>query len=821
MITMKQIHLIGNAHLDPVWLWKKPEGLSEIKSTFRSALDRMKEFPDYVFTSACAGYYYWIEQVDPEMFEEIRHRVKEGRWSITGGFWVQPDCNLPSGEAFARHILYSQNYFREKFGITAKVGYNVDSFGHNGMLPQLLQKGGMDSYVFMRPDASENPNLPGNLFLWEAPDGSRVTVFRIYLHYGDSKISHKERLDMAKEKAESDGYPYMLFYGVGNHGGGPTIEGLKSFSAMCSPDNSVAFSSTTQYFQEISDNGIQSRLPVVTGGLQHHASGCYAAFAPVKAANRRAERALTAAETYDVLASSLLSVPSLHDRFRPAWEKVMFNQFHDILTGCCIREAYDDALGAFSAARDAAGEISDLALQRISWKIKTTRVLDHSPCQKNGWVLWEKDGEGAPVVLFNPHSFPVQVPVQVNVTVSGVTDCQGNPVRLQQVRGPQTNGNDRKNTLFLADIPAWGYATYYVFKDHSFEETDSRILVENTTMENEFLRVRIDPDTGAIASLWDKERGEELAGGAMAQALVIDDHKSDTWAHGIFAFDDVIGRFSDPEIQVVDCGPIRATIRVTARYGNSVLRQDFMLHQGKRELEVRCFLDYHEKLKIVKLSFPTVFSRGQAVYSMPYGFLRKDPDGLEEPSQEWMAIAGAEGCGGLALLNDSKYSFSAKEGEMRMIIARSAIFADHFGHRDSMVEYQDQGEQFFRYVLKPLDSPDFAEVVKSAALLNRAPDLILETHHDGPLAPQFTGIRISAENVIAQTIKLPESEKRTGYILRLYETSGKAAETEIDIPFLNRVFHLTMKPQEIKTLWIPEQGDILEVDLTEQEMGGR
>lgn len=145
-------HFIANAHLDPVWQWRVPEGLSLVKSTFRSALDRMKEYPSYTFTSACAAYYKWIKLSEPEMFEEIRERVKEGRWAVVGGMWVQPDCNLPSGEAFCRHFLYSQKFFKDNFGFHVKTGYNVDSFGHNGMLPQLLKKSGIDNYIYHRPD---------------------------------------------------------------------------------------------------------------------------------------------------------------------------------------------------------------------------------------------------------------------------------------------------------------------------------------------------------------------------------------------------------------------------------------------------------------------------------------------------------------------------------------------------------------------------------------------------------------------------------------------------------------------------------------------
>ena len=179
----KTLYMVGNAHIDPVWLWRWQDGFSEIRATFRSALDRMNEYPGFIFTSAAAAYYAWIEQNDPGMFEEIRTRVREGRWAIAGGWWVQPDCNIPSGESFARHNLNGQRFFKEKFGITARTGYNVDSFGHSGSLPKILRMGGMERYVFMRPDSNEMAAIPAPLFMWESPDGERVTAFRLPYHY--------------------------------------------------------------------------------------------------------------------------------------------------------------------------------------------------------------------------------------------------------------------------------------------------------------------------------------------------------------------------------------------------------------------------------------------------------------------------------------------------------------------------------------------------------------------------------------------------------------------------------------------------------------
>lgn len=187
MKDRKKIYFIGNAHLDPVWVWRWQEGSAEAKATIRSALDRMKEYPEFRFVCSSSAVYQWIEEFDPAMFEEIRQRVHEGRFVIVGGWYVQPDCNLPSGESFARHSLYGQRYFMEKFGKISEVGYNVDSFGHHAMLPQILKKSGMNRYVFMRPRKDEKA-LPSELFRWQSPDGSSVTAWRIVRSYTSNHL---------------------------------------------------------------------------------------------------------------------------------------------------------------------------------------------------------------------------------------------------------------------------------------------------------------------------------------------------------------------------------------------------------------------------------------------------------------------------------------------------------------------------------------------------------------------------------------------------------------------------------------------------------
>ena len=820
---MRKVHLIGYAHLDPVWLWKKSDGLSEVKATFRSALDRMKEFPGYIFTSASAAYYEWIEQVDIDMFNEIKARAAEGRWSVTGGFWIQPDCNIPTGESFARHLLYSQRYFKNKLGIMATVGYNVDSFGHNGMLPQIYSKAGINSYVFMRPDEKEKPEIPGNLFTWESPDGSRITVFRIWQTYAtwDYSENNVDPADYRKalahlEKTREDNHPYLCFYGIGNHGGGPTVYGLEALTALCGKEKSIVFSTVDEFFNDLKQ--IDKNLPIVRDDLQHHASGCYSANAAIKTANRRAEHSLIAAEKYDLMAGVLLKTKSENSKIQSAWEKVMFNQFHDIITGCSIREAYDEALSEYGAAISVANDITSLAAQRISWKVKTTGIFDKIS-RKNAWVLWEKQGEGAPVVVFNPHSFPINAPIQINTQVSGVKDHEGIPTPVQRIRGPQTNGGDRFASLFMANLPAWGYATYFLYKDEIFETPPTDLLkAEGTTLENDHLRVVFDGQTGCITSFFDKTESKELAKSPMARPIIINDEKSDTWAHGIFVFDEEVGMFANAEITITDNGPIRAGIRVKSKYNKSVLIQDFYLYPGQKFLEARCLLDFHEPLKILKLSFPVNVKNPSAIYSMPYGFIQKNTDGREQPSHEWMGLCNNEDGYGLALINNSKYSFSAKDSDMRMIAARGTIYADHYGERDEFVTYQDQGEQFFNYILSPYNQNNAADIVQTAAIFNQSPEPIMETHHDGPLPPRYSGINISKSNVIIQVVKWAEDQpgdENTNIILRVMETAGH--QTQADISFLSHKFSVDIKPQEVKTLLLKSCGNIAEVLLTEMD----
>ncbi len=445
MMNAATLHMIGNAHLDPVWLWQWQEGFGETKATFRSALDRMREFPDFIFTSSSAAMYEWVEENDPAMFAEIKERIREGRWQIVGGWWIQPDCNLPGGESFVRQALLGQRYFQEKFGVTATVGYNVDSFGHHAMLPQLLRKSGMSSYVFMRPQPNEK-GLPGRVFWWEADDGSRVLAYRIpyeYCSIGKDLEPHVRRCAAEIKAPFTHG---MCFYGVGNHGGGPTKENLESIQRMNFEGSlpRLVFSTPERFFQNVAASALP--IPVVHDDLQHHASGCYAAHSGVKRWNRRAENQLVLAEKWSAIAHWLVNQPYPTAELTRAWKTVLFNQFHDILAGTSIEAAYEDARDNYGEALSIAARALNHAVQAIAWQIKI-----------------EHDENTKPIVVFNGHAWASKTNVELEwgrwEDDSVLLDDEDRPVPLQLVQS-WAAARGRHRLSFIADLPPLGYRVY-------------------------------------------------------------------------------------------------------------------------------------------------------------------------------------------------------------------------------------------------------------------------------------------------------------------------------------------------------------------------
>jgi alpha-mannosidase len=812
--------MIGNAHIDPVWLWAWQEGFQEVKASFRSALDRMKEFDFFVFTCSSAAMYEWVERNEPVIFEEIRQRVAEGRWVIVGGWWIQPDCNIPGGESFVRQGLLGQRYFMEKFGKTASVGYNVDSFGHAGMLPQILRKSGLDAYVFMRPMPHEK-SLPAPLFWWESDDGSRVMSFRIIHKYESWGKELEQGVARTAEQLIEPLSDLMMFYGVGNHGGGPTIANIESIVEMNERTDlpELAFSSPDRFFETIRERG--DVLPVVHDDLQHHAVGCYAAHSGIKMWNRRAENRLSAAELFAVVAEKETGLP-YPDDYRRAWKNVLFNQFHDILAGTSIREAYDDARDEFGEALAIAGRGLNGALQSLSWNIGI-----------------DKEEGMKPVVVFNGHSWSGTMPVKLELGAMGskplVLDESGRIIEVQvgQASSTTADPNGRFSYAFVDDLPAMGYRVYRVYADPANAKPTAAarpggmLLAEPHALENGKFRLAFDPDTGWISSLYDKKLQSELFAGAAARPAVLEDF-SDTWSHGVFRYDKEVGQFKAADIRVLEAGPVKATIRVVSMYGQSKLVQDFSMYRDLDQIEVKVKVDWRERFKMLKLMFPVALAGVKPTYETPYGHIVRESNGDEEPMHSWVDYSGyllKDGPAyGISLMNDGKHSCSMNNETIGLTVLRSPIYAHHVPAQpdpEQEYEFMDQGIQRFTYALLPHPgSWERAGTVQRALELNQPPLTVVESYHDGRLPQRNSFIDVDQSTIVVCALK--KAEDGGGYILRCRETIKKSTVALIKLPHWGREIRSSFGPCEIKTFYIPADGDrpVVETDLIERPLGG-
>ncbi len=788
---MSKLYLIGNSHIDPVWLWRWQDGVSEILATFRSALDRMKDFPDFKYTSACASYYQLVEKIDPEMFAEIQMRVKEGRWCVVGGWFIQPDCNIPDGESLARHSLISQKYFNEKFGVTARVGYNVDSFGHNAAIPKILRASGMKAYAFARPSCDEQ-NSNKYLFNWESDDGSTVTAYRIPASYGCENI---EKVMMAKEIIDAQNHSSMLFYGVGNHGGGPTIELIDQIKENI-PDG--IFSTPNEFFDDLEKKDISTHK----GELQHHARGCYSAMSYVKKANRQCEQNLLATEKLCSMSSVLTGYKYPRKKLQKAWKNLLFNQFHDVLGGCSIKSAYDDASYLYGETMSVTEQEMFYAMQSIVLKIDTLGN-EELPTQLNkNKKTWEHEVLGIPVVIFNPHTWGVKACVYANERATKVTDADGNEIPFQFVRGEHTNRDDRYYTAFIAELPPLGYATYRLFtKKESEGYTPTSLSISERRLENSKITVEFDSSTGDIRALFDKELGKYIIN-SPCKAVLLDETDCDTWAHNQTSLGETVATFGSASFEMIEKGPVRATLRTTVKHGSSTIIRDFSIIEGDNRVTVKAKIDFHEKHRALKFTFPMTEDRVRA--KIPYGTIERETYTGEEPCGSFIVNRN------LAIANDSKYGYDTEAGELRLTVLRGAVYADHYGVRENDCDYMDQGISEFSYSLFAHTSISNTE--KKASELNFAPRLVMAGFHHGVLPQRLSCFECDSDKLLISAIKMSEESDKV--IIRCFDIEGKEISSKINL--FGKKLYVKVPHHAIRTF--TEDGE--ELDLIEMPLKG-
>jgi alpha-mannosidase len=801
-----RFHMIGNGHIDPVWLWPWAEGISVVHSTFRSALDRMKETADFTFTTSSAQFFQWVADNDPAMLGEIRKRVEEGRWNIVGGWWVEPDMNIPGGEAMVRQGLYGQMTFQRLLGRRAKVATNPDSFGHTGTLPQIIKLQGMENYIFMRPGPGEK-TIPADLFWWEGPDGTRVLTYRIQFSYNDGGSVKNRVKSILTQTLNQPTKIFMAYYGVGDHGGGATKESIKSIEELKAENGApvVFFSTTDNYFKEVRNEKTAS-IPVVRDDLQHHAVGCYTAESGIKKGNRQSEAALVTAEKIAAIGSKAWGADYPMKELTTGWQRVLFLQFHDSLAGTSLFEHSQTAREGYGYALDTAHHTANMALHKLEWQVPA------------------EDPSSQYLLLFNPHAWEVTGNIEydlnwgTNHISSRVENEQGNSLFHQWVPGSTETGS-RKKLVVSTSIPPMGYRQIRIF-DGETPLIKNAVRADANMLENEFIRVLISPE-GSIG-IFDKGNGNELfSGGKTGCKAVIINDTSDTWSHDIKAFSEEAGAFGNPIIKILENGPLRATIRVTTTYSSSILSIDWILYAGSGNLEAKVTVDWHEHLKMLKFSFPVDIESPVPTYEIPYGHIVRAANGNEDPGQRWIDLSGQRNgkTYGLTVINDAKYGYSVLGNDMRISIVRSAVYAHHNPRvLDMKAEHlwMDQGIQTFRMLLVPhSDSWKKKNIPRIAEEFTTSSIAVYQGIHGGSLPKSNSFLSVDVSNVVASALKL--SETGDDIIIRCVETSALQTRATIDISFADRKWTGDFRPCEIKTLRLNKgNGEIKEVNLLEE-----
>ncbi|HEX8355370.1 MAG TPA: glycoside hydrolase family 38 C-terminal domain-containing protein [Pyrinomonadaceae bacterium] len=784
------LHVIGHSHIDAAWLWPWRDGSNLVLTTMRSALDRMKETPDFRYTHSSSAHYAWAERADPRMFAEIRERVREGRWEPIGGWPVEPDCNIPSTESIARHCLYGKNYFQRALAADIQIGFNPDSFGHPAGLPTLLRAAGYRYYVFMRPQEHEM-KLP-LLFWWEGPDGSRVLALRIRRGYSEGA----HRLRLAAENNFQPGFNHAAFFlGVGNHGGSVTKEQIRQVVEMRSDRTlpELRFSTVREFFAAVEASPAFAGLPVVRGELQYHSRGVYSAHGEVKQLNRRAERWLGRAETVSLAASLAHGREYPAREYADAWHKVLFNQFHDVMAGTALYTAYRDTRDQMGAASDAALTNTVGALESLARRVDTRAVREGAVFAFNP-LPWPRKALVEYHTERNPGLNPwIPVPAGV-VPITHLEAKDGGKTPLQ-FRPSDSMTQVYPRISAWVDLPACGYKVFEVAHAETPPETPP--YRDFFTFNEEGF---------GISSLKAAD-GRELL--AAPVGLVVISDPSDTWGHGVVSYRQEAGRPRFVSAQRMEDGPVMRLTRQRARWQNSEIVLDVAHYKALDAVELRFYIDWHEREQILKLEVPTALASPRAFAKVPGAVAERPTTGAEEPYQDWVAVqgrvAGEEYTVGL--VNDSTYSYDCKGGVLRTILVRSAPFARHDPHQpphNDAGAWQDQGRQERRFwLVRGKGALAALELDRLALEMQTPAEYVMDSAHEGTEPWERSFLSVSPGTV--EVLALKRAEAGEGAVVRVQERAGRATELRVESAALGLSHRAQLRPWEVKTLLVEAQ----------------
>jgi alpha-mannosidase len=787
-----RIFLLGHAHLDLAWLWPVGDTWKVAQNTFESVLNLQADFPELIFCHSTPALYAWVEEHRPDLFAQIQAQVRAGLWEVVGGFWVEPELNLISGESIVRQLLYGQRYTLAKFGQVSRVAWLPDSFGFCATLPQFLVNAGIEFFVTQKLRWNDTTPFDYEAFWWRSPDGSEIfSLMSALIGQGIDPVKMAEYACTWQSKTGLQDSLWLP--GVGDHGGGPTRDMLEIAQrwqkSPVFPD--LEFTTAEKYLQLIKDqttnslptqdlNPQETISPFLIGEglgersiptwddelyLEFH-RGCYTTHADQKRWNRRCEDLLYQAELFASIATLKCGAIYPQTEITTAWKRVLFHQFHDILPGSSITQVYQDALPEWQQVEQVGTKILQTALLAIASQI----ILPPPP-----------HPEAQPIFIFNPLNWQRSEVVSITLPATHpqwqVCDISGQPMISQL--------SETTKLLFLAsEIPPIGYRIFWLSPT---SPTQPNPISPDWILENELLRVTINPETGDLASVWDKTQQREILNGAGNQLQAFEDSGQywDAWNIDPNYAQHPLPPTQLKSIQWVDQGLVQNRIRVIRQLGKSEFTQDYILPAGSPLLKIATTVNWQENQVMVKTAFPVNIQADFATYEIPCGTIRRptqpqtpaEKAKWEVPALRWADLTPETDTDsyGVSLLNDCKYGYDSQNNQLRLTLLRSPHWPD---------PETDRGRHEFTYALYPhTGNWKTANTVKRGYELNLPLQVIINppTNQEN-LSPTTSDavsfFDLSAPNLILMALKQSE-ENPEQFIIRCYECHQEIAELNL------------------------------------------
>ena len=776
--TAPEFHAFGHSHIDVAWLWPLRETEAKCTRTFASQLALMEQYPDYIFLQSQPHLYWMVKNRYPELYARVKAQVEAGRWIPEGGMWVEADTNISGGESLIRQFLHGKRFFHEEFGVDNELLWLPDVFGYSGNLPQIMRGCGIKYFSTQKIYWNYNGGepFPYTTFTWEGIDGSEVLVS---MHHDYNSNTDPCSLNSRwKDRLQKVGLATrMVPFGWGDGGGGPTRTHLE-YLRRCKDLEGVPRVRQTnplEHFKDLERRGYPQDRYVGELYFQCH-RGVLTSQARTKRGNRKSELALRDAEMWAVIARNLAVYTIPTDELDRAWKQVLLNQFHDIIPGSSIHRVYEEAEAGYARVIATAQTVSAQAHCLLTDDRPAMTVFNSL-----GWRRWEV--------------------VALPAGTLGAT-LDGAAIPMQEVEG-----------VLMAEVvvPACGWITLELGAATPAREMVS-LSASPSSLENELLRVEFN-EKGEIVSFFDKQTMRELAAGPGNCFHMYKDVPAsfDAWDIDHTYVDNPVELPDAAQIEVVSCGPLFATLRITRPLHTSTLTQEVTLYRSSRRLDFVTRVDWHERHKLLKVAFPLALHSQEAIHEIQFGHLRRpnhasrqfDADRFEVAQQKWSALAEEDR--GVAVLNDCKYGINVVGNSINLTLLRAPLAPDMTA---------DQGMQEFSYALYAWNGP-FADsgVVQEAYTLN----MPVTTAPGG--AGERSLFSVSAPNVLIETVK-PAEDGSADIIVRLYEAYRMAARctlsTELPVtaasavnmleedarplPFAEGAVELDFKAFEVKTV---------------------